>query len=85
VAVSGASELAVQSWRAQAEHERDRQWLGWIGRFRFVTVAELALRFAVSRQQAQARIRHLGRAELLARAPASSQKRSRQPGDAELR
>ena len=42
--------------RAHVEATRDREWLEWIGRFRFVTSAVLALRFGVSVRQANARV-----------------------------
>lgn len=40
--------------------------LRWIGRFRFVTAAELSLRFAISEQRINARIRRFLREELVA-------------------
>jgi hypothetical protein len=45
--------------RARVEAGRDREWLAWIGRFRFVTADGLALRFGVSVQQARVRLRRL--------------------------
>jgi hypothetical protein len=42
--------------RARVEAARDREWLEWIGRFRFVTSSVLALRFGVSVRQANARV-----------------------------
>ena len=42
--------------RAYVEAARDREWLEWIGRFRFVTSSVLALRFGVSVRQANARV-----------------------------
>ena len=41
------------------EAARDREWLEWIGRFRFVTSAVLALRLGVSVRQANARVARL--------------------------
>src|SRR5215210_1424589 len=53
--------------RATAEAERDREWLRWVGRFRFVTSRLLAARFGVSEQQANVRIRRLAAAGLVSR------------------
>jgi hypothetical protein len=47
--------------RQHVEADRDREWLRWIGRFRFVTADLLALRFGVSVQQARNRVRRLAR------------------------
>jgi hypothetical protein len=47
------------------EAQRDREWLLWISRFRFVTADGLALRFGVSVQQARARLRRLEDAQLI--------------------
>ena len=53
--------------RGTAEAARDREWLRWIGRFRFVTARLLAPRFGVSEQQANARVRRLAAAGLVSR------------------
>src|SRR5690349_7643973 len=53
--------------RGTAEAARDREWLRWIGRFRFVTARLLAARFGVSEQQANVRIRRLTAAGLVSR------------------
>jgi hypothetical protein len=45
--------------RTHVEAARDREWLTWIGRFRFVTAAVLAPRFDVSVRQANARVARL--------------------------
>jgi hypothetical protein len=46
---------------------RDEAVLGWVVRFRFVTVGALALRWEVSEQQSRARVRRLERGGLLRR------------------
>jgi hypothetical protein len=51
--------------RVRVEAERDRQWLLWIGRFRFVTAELLALRFGVSVQNPRLRLRRLQAARLV--------------------
>jgi hypothetical protein len=53
--------------RRASEAARDREWLRSIGRFRFVTAELLAERFGVSVQQANARVRRLAAAGLVAR------------------
>ena len=45
--------------RGHVEAARDREWLAWISRFRFVTAAVLAQRFDVSTRQANARVARL--------------------------
>jgi hypothetical protein len=45
--------------RTHVEAARDRAWLTWVGRFRFVTAAVLAQRFDVSPRQANARVARL--------------------------
>ena len=45
--------------RGHVEAARDREWLAWISRFRFVTAAVLAHRFDVSVRQANARVARL--------------------------
>ncbi len=45
--------------RGRVEAARDREVLEWIGRFRFVTAAVLAERFAVSTRQMNARLARL--------------------------
>jgi hypothetical protein len=51
--------------RVKVEAGWDREWLMWIGRFRFVTAELLAMRFGVSVQQARARLRRLAEADLV--------------------
>ena len=51
--------------RTKVEAQRDRQWLQWIGRFRFVTAELLAQRFGVTVQRARARLRRLAAAGLI--------------------
>ena len=51
--------------RTKVEAQRDRQWLAWIGRFRFVTAELLAQRFGVTVQRARARLRRLADAGLV--------------------
>lgn len=56
----------VDRARAQErEAATDRAFLWWIGRFRFVTARELGVRFSVSEQRANARVRRLLKAGLL--------------------
>src|SRR4051794_11747758 len=52
--------------RAWSEAERDRAMLWWIGRFRFVTARELSVRFGVSEQRVNARVRRFLHAGLVA-------------------
>ena len=52
--------------RARSEAEVDREVLRWIGRFRFVTAAELSLRFGASEQRINARVRRFIDAGLVA-------------------
>jgi hypothetical protein len=61
------SKGVVRGRRGSAEAARDREWLRWIGRFRFVTTPLLAARFAVSEQQANGRVRRLAAAGLVSR------------------
>jgi DNA-binding MarR family transcriptional regulator len=63
--VSGCG--VVRGRRGAVEAARDREWLRWIGRFRFVTAGLLAERFGVSVQQANARVRRLAAAGLVIR------------------
>jgi hypothetical protein len=49
------SRVARQRW-ARVEAERDRQWLAWIGRFRFVTAELIGLRFGVNAPNARRRL-----------------------------
>lgn len=58
--------MPARKRRGHVEAVRDREWLVWISRFRFVTVAELAMRFGVSPQQARQRVRRLREARLVA-------------------
>lgn len=58
-------EGAGRTRRTKQEAERDREWLAWIARFRFVTAKELAFRFGVSERQARVRIGHLHRAGVI--------------------
>lgn len=51
--------------RGLSEAAKDRALLWWIGRFRFVTARELSVRFAVTEQRINARVRRLLRAGLL--------------------
>jgi len=53
-----------QRW-ARVEAERDHAWLGWIGRFRFVTAELLALRFGVHERNARRRVVRLADAGLV--------------------
>lgn len=48
-----------------SEAVRDRAMLWWVGRFRFVTSVELAIRFGVTEQRVNARVRRLLGAGLL--------------------
>ena len=57
--------MPARARRAATESRRDRDWLLWLARFRFVTAADLAARFGVSEQQARARVRRLQAAGLL--------------------
>ena len=52
--------------RAWSEAERDRAMLWWISRFRFVTARELSVRFGVTEQRVNARVRRFLRAGLVA-------------------
>ena len=52
--------------RARSEGEKDREVLSWIGRFRFVTAAELSLRFGVTEQRINARVGRFIAADLVA-------------------
>lgn len=52
------------SWETE-QAQRDAEVLAWVGRFRFVTAQPIALRFDVSWQQANARVRRLERVRLL--------------------
>src|SRR3954452_5687281 len=58
----------VRGRRDWVEAVRDREWLRWVGRFRFVTAAVLARRFGVSEQQANAWVRRLSAAGVVSRA-----------------
>jgi predicted ArsR family transcriptional regulator len=58
------SGAARQRW-AQVEAARDQQWLGWLGRFRFVTAELMGLRFGVSVQKARKRLGRLTAADLV--------------------
>jgi hypothetical protein len=54
--------------RLEWEHDqaaRDMELLGWVERFRFVTPEQIATRFGVSWQRANARVRRLERVGLL--------------------
>src|SRR5687768_194238 len=52
------------AWEGE-QTRRDLEVLAWVGRFRFVTPRALAVRFGVSWQQANARVRRLERLGLL--------------------
>jgi DNA-binding MarR family transcriptional regulator len=60
-------ELVVRGRWGRIERERDELWLRWVGRFRFVTVELLAMRFGVSEQRAGVRVRRLEQAGMLQR------------------
>jgi hypothetical protein len=51
--------------RVKVEAQRDREWLLWVGRFRFVTAELLALRFGVTVQKSRLRLRRLENAGLV--------------------
>jgi ribosomal protein S25 len=53
-----------QRW-GKVEAEKDRRWLAWIGRFRFVTAELLGLRFGVNLPNARKRVRRLEAAGLV--------------------
>jgi len=55
----------VRGRRGRVEAARDREVLGWIARFRFVTVEVLALRFGVSVRRANSRVTALEAAGLV--------------------
>lgn len=61
-----AVEVVTRGRCGQREAETDRLMLWWIGRFRFVTSAELSLRFGVSEQRINARVRRFVREDLVA-------------------
>jgi hypothetical protein len=56
--------VARRRW-ARVEAERDRQWLEWIGRFRFVTAELIGLRFGVNVPNARRRLRRLAGVDLV--------------------
>lgn len=59
------SEVVERGRRGRQEAAKDREMLWWIGRFRFVTARELSIRFGVSEQRINARVRQLLAAGLL--------------------
>jgi DNA-binding Lrp family transcriptional regulator len=59
------SEVVERARRGRQEAVRDRELLWWVGRFRFVTARELSVRFGVSEQRVNARVRRLLAAGLL--------------------
>lgn len=64
---SGLPELVQRRSHHTEEAARDRAFLEWIVRFRFVEADVLAMRFDVSRQQVNARLRRLESAGLVIR------------------
>jgi len=65
-AEAAAVEVVTRGRWGRREAETDRRMLWWIGRFRFVTAAELSLRFAISEQRINTRIRRFLREGLVA-------------------
>jgi DNA-binding MarR family transcriptional regulator len=63
----GLPQLVPRARSGAAEAIRDREMLAWIARFRFVNAQVLALRFGVSKQQVNARMRRLEAAGLVER------------------
>ena len=61
-----AIEVVARGRCGQREAETDRLMLWWIGRFRFVTAAELSLRLQISEQRINARVRRFLREDLVA-------------------
>jgi hypothetical protein len=59
------SEVVERARRGSQEAVRDRELLWWVGRFRFVTAKQLSVRFGVSEQRVNARVRRLLAAGLL--------------------
>jgi hypothetical protein len=57
-AMGGESAAGRQRW-AKVEGEKDRAWLAWMGRFRFVTSELMGLRFGVSDRKARKRLMRL--------------------------
>jgi hypothetical protein len=50
---------------AQVEAARDREWMAWLGRFRFVTSELAGQRFLVSERRARSRLKRLVEAKLV--------------------
>jgi hypothetical protein len=63
--VAGPQSGVVRRRWAQVEAPRDREWLRWLGRFRFVTAELMGLRFGVSVQKARKRLMRLADADLV--------------------
>jgi hypothetical protein len=57
-AMGAHSAAGRQRW-GKVEGEKDRQWLAWMGRFRFVTSELMGLRFGVSDRKARKRLMRL--------------------------
>ncbi len=57
--------VLTRARRVTQEAARDREMLGWIARFRVVSSSELSVRFGVSEQRVNARVRRLLEAGLL--------------------
>lgn len=68
--------LIKRSRRVRVEAQRDREFLGWIARFRFVTVDVLSERFSVSVRQANARVSGLEAARLVVCVGGQGQRRA---------
>jgi hypothetical protein len=57
-AMGGQGAGGRQRW-AKVEGEKDREWLAWLGRFRFATSELMGLRFGVSDRKARKRLMRL--------------------------